>query len=106
MAKRTGKQRAGRLTSVAYGLDGEPTAIATVRRIFGEFTRLYAHPTLSEIATGLNTDEVATARGGRWYAATVRYILTNTAYVPTVISEATYSQAQGRLQGLRPGPPK
>lgn len=106
VAKRTGKQQAGRLTSVAYGLDGEPEAVAVVQRIFTEFTMLYARVTLSEIAAGLNTDEVATQRGGRWYAATVRYILSNAAYVPDVISESTFADAQARLRALRPGPPK
>ena len=106
MARRTGKQQAGRLTSVAYGLDGDPDAVAIVQRIFAEFTRLYARATLSEIAAGLNTDEVATQRGGRWHAATVRYILRNAAYVPDVISYSTFMIAQARLQTLRPGPPK
>lgn len=106
MSKRTGKQQAGRLTSVAYGLNGDEAAVVTVRRIFAEFTRLYAHATLSEIAAGLNTDEVATQRGGKWYAATVRYILSNEAYVPDVIGESTFEAAARRLHALRPGPPK
>ena len=103
---REGKQQAGRLTSVAYGLEGDPVAVATVRRIFTEFLALYAHVTLSEIAAGLNTDGIPTQRGGKWYAATVRYILSNAAYVPGVIEPETFEQAQQRLQALRPGPPK
>ena len=103
---RAGKQQAGRLTSVAYGLEGDPVAVATVRRIFTEFLGLYTRATLSEIAAGLNTDEIPTQRGGKWYAATVRYILSNPGYVGVVIEPATFEQAQQRLQALRPGPPK
>ncbi len=107
MAERTGKQKAGRLTSIALGLDGDPATVAIVRRIFSEFCGLYAHATLSEIARGLTLDEVPTARGGAWYPATVRYVLTNRDYVAhEVISEDTYNRAQGRLQALKPGPPK
>ena len=106
VAKRTGKQQAGRLTSVAYGLDGDPDAVAIVQRIFAEFTRLYARATLSEIAAGLNTDEVATQRGGKWHASTVRYILRNRRYaVQGVIAEELFEAAQRRLEGIRPGPP-
>ena len=53
-----GKQQAGRLTSVPYGLEGDHVAAATVRRIFTEFLGLYAHVTLSEIAAGLNTERL------------------------------------------------
>ena len=106
VAQRTGKQQAGRLTSVAYGLNGDPDAVATVRRIFSEFCHPYQHATLSEIAKGLNVDQVATQRGGKWYAATVRYILSNEGYVPTVISQSAFDAAARRLQALRPGPPK
>ena len=103
---REGKQQAGRLTSVAYGLEGDPVAVATVRRIFTEFLELYAHATLSEIAAGLNTDEIPTRRGGKWHAATVRYILSNPSYAGVVIEPDTFELAQARLQALRPGPPK
>lgn len=103
---RAGKQSAGRAISVPYGLDGNPLTAATVRRIFAEFCHPYAHATLSEIAKALNTDEVTTQRGGRWYASTVRYILANAAYVPSVIDAETFEQAQAKLKRLRPGPPK
>ena len=33
---RAGKQGAGRAISVAYGLDGDPVAVATVKHIFAE----------------------------------------------------------------------
>jgi hypothetical protein len=103
---RAGKQGAGRAISVPYGLDGDPVAVATVQRIYAEFCHPYAHATLSEIARGLNTDEVATQRGGRWHASSVRYILCNPAYVPEVINAELFEQAAARLARLRPGPPK
>ena len=103
---RVGKQGAGRAISVPYGLGGDPTEAAIVRRIFAEFCHPYAHATLSEIAKALNTDEVASQRGGRWYASTVRYILCNAAYVPEVIDTEIFEQAAARLARLRPGPPK
>ena len=103
---REGKQGAGRAISVPYGLGGDVDEAAIVRRIFAEFCHPYAHATLSEIARALNTDEVATRRGGQWYASTVRYILCNAAYVPGLINAEAFEQAQARLQRLRPGPPK
>jgi len=102
---RAGKQGAGRAISVPYGLDGDPVAVATVQRIYAEFCHPYAHATLSEIARALNTDEVATQRGGRWHASSVRYILRNPAYVD-LVGAVLFDQAQNRLQRLRPGPPK
>ena len=103
---RVGKQGAGRAISVPYGLDGDPLAVATVRRIFAEFCHPYAHFTLSEIARALNVDEVATKHGRRWHASSVKYILRNAAYVPEVIDAEAFEQAQARLEWLRPGPPK
>lgn len=89
-----------------YGLEGDAEAAATVQRIYAEFTRLYVRSSLSEIAAGLNIDEIPTLRGGKWYAATVKYILSNAAYVPGVVDRETFELAQDRLQALRPGPPK
>lgn len=80
--------------------------MATVQRIFAEFTHPYAHFTLSEIARALNVDEVATKQGRRWHASSVKYILQNGAYVPEVISAEIFEQAAARLARLRPGPPK
>ena len=59
-----------------YSMDGEnrtidQAAAAVVRRIFDEFTELYTHASLSEIAAALNMDGIPTKRGGRWYASTV-----------------------------------
>ncbi len=103
---RAGKQGAGRAINIPYGLDGDPVAVATVQRIYAEFCHPYAHATLSEIARALNTDEVASRRGKKWYASTVRYILTNAAYIPEIINAEMFKQAQSRLQQLKPGPPE
>ncbi len=60
---------------------------------------------------------VPTVAGGKWYPATVGYMLRNGQYAgmaqwdgaevdaayPTIIDKATYEQAHRRLQGLRPG---
>ena len=107
MAARAGKQKAGNQISVPYGLDGDPVAVATVQRIFREFTQLYAHATLSEVAKDLNTDEVATRRGAQWHASSIAYVLRNPAYAEHgVISQSTFEAAQGRLKQLRRGPPR
>ena len=87
-------------------VDAEQAAI--VQRIFQEFTRTYIRAGLSEIAEGLNVDEVPTQRpGGRWYASTVRYILGNQVYAEephALISRATFDQAQSRLASMQRGP--
>jgi site-specific DNA recombinase len=88
---------------------------ATVRRIFAEFVD---GRTLSAIANGLNEDGIATARGGKWYPATVRYVLNNGFYAglaqygevetdgehPSIVERTTYDAAHARLVALRPGP--
>lgn len=82
-------------------------AAAIVQRIFAEFTRPYIRAGLSEIATGLNVDEVPTQRGGRWYASTVRYILSNQVYAEephAIVSRELFDRAQGRLASMRMGP--
>ena len=53
----------------------------TVRRIFAMRD---AGLTLRAIAARLNDEGVATKRGGKWYAATVRYILDNPKYAGRV----------------------
>ena len=97
-----------------YVMDGANRAVAgdtaaVVRRIFDEFTELYTHASLSEIAAALNVDGIPTARGGRWYASTVRYVLLNRAYAgadgwPVLVGAATFDAAQRRIEALRPGP--
>lgn len=97
-------------------------AAAVVRDIFVGFI---SGESMSALADGLNVNETPTASGGRWYASTVRYILTNGLYAglaqwyadsskesskitienayPAIISQATYEQAHRRLQAIRPG---
>ena len=80
---------------------------AVVQRIFAEFTRPYIRAGLSEIADGLNVDGIPTQRGGRWYASTVRYILSNSVYADeprAIISRGAYQQAQNRLATMQMGP--
>ena len=76
---------------------------AVVRQIFDEFTRLYAHASLTEIAAGLNVDAIPTQRGGKWHASTVKYILGNVRYV-AIVGEELYQAAQARLATLPMGP--
>lgn len=88
----------------------EPSAAAVVRRIFDDFTRPYSRESLSEIAAALNTDDIPTARGGKWHASTVRYVLSNPTYArdqgwPPIISTATFEAAQYRFAVIKPGPP-
>lgn len=79
--------------------------MATVQRIFAEFADPYHRFTLTEIARALNVDDLATKRGGKWHASSVKYILRNPAYVPDVIDDKTFDRVQARLKELRPGPP-
>ena len=86
-------------------IDAEDAVV--VVRIFQEFTRAYIRAGLTEIAEGLNVDEVPTQRGGRWFASTVRYILGNQVYAEephALISRATFDQAQSRLASMQRGP--
>lgn len=87
-----------------------------VRSVFADFL---AGQGLSAIAQRLNDAGATTAKGGNWYASTVRYILSNGFYAglvqwgnsedvagthPAIISRETYDHAQARLNALRPGP--
>ena len=86
-------------------IDAEQAAI--VQRIYAEFCRPHFHTGLSEIAADLNTDEIATQRGGKWYASTIKYVLSNATYAEAphaIITIATFDQAQDRLASLRMGP--
>ena len=86
----------------------DAAAAAIVVRIFSEFTRPHFHTGLSEIAHDLNVDEVPTQRpGGRWYASTIRYVLSNATYAEAphaIISRGAYNQAQDRLASMQRGP--
>lgn len=113
----------GRATPLGYTHDGqryhvEPTAAEAVQSIFQRFN---AGASLTAIAADLNTRQVPTARGGKWYPATVRYILTNGFYAgliqyagedvveeegqhDPIITRRAYEDAQLHLLQLRPGP--
>ena len=52
---------------------------------------------LREIARHLNENNVPTARGGKWHAGTVRYILKNELYKGRVI----YKEVSSDRQDLR-----
>ena len=86
-------------------IDAEDAVV--VVRIFQEFTRAYIRAGLTEIAEGLNVDEVPTQRGGKWHASTIKYILANATYAEephALISRATFDQAQSRLASMQRGP--
>lgn len=116
---------------LGYDYDGETFtlngAAETVAEIFGRFVEPayvrdgqgYGHAeTLSSLARDLNDRGVKTQRGGKWYPATVRYVLNNGFYAglvqyedsevagthPAVIGPDTYHAAISRLQALKPGP--
>lgn len=93
-----------------------------IRDIFEGFVR---GESMASMADCLNVNETPTATGGKWYASTVRYILTNGLYAglaqwyadgdkedskivvegayPAIIDRALYDAAHKRLQALRPG---
>ena len=93
---------------------------ATVRLIFARFLE---GQSLISIARDLNAARIPTARGGRWHASTVRYILSNGLYAGrsqwdgvevadaprllgrAIIDRVTYAMALERLRGLRRGAP-
>lgn len=93
----------------------DPGASYWVREVF---TRFVAGQGLSRIADDLNAAGAVTAKGGKWYAGTVRYVLQNGFYAglaqwdgvevdgdhPTIISRELYEQAHSRLQSIKPGP--
>lgn len=53
-------------------------AIKTIKEVF--YLRRYKKFGLEKTARYLNDNKVPTARGGKWYASTVRYILNNRLY--------------------------
>lgn len=92
----------------AYGyrrdgtIDGDQAAV--IVRVFAEFADPYRRPALSELAAALNTDEVPTAGGGRWFASTVKYLLQNERYAGGIVDRELWEAAQRRLAVLPMGP--
>jgi len=98
----------GRYCPLGYSFDNgysvDENAAQTVKSIFTDYV---AGDTLTAIASRLNAQDVPTARGGKWYPATVRYILTNGFYAgiaqydgaevkgdhPAIIIAETYAAA-------------
>lgn len=88
----------------------------TVRSIFQWFCEGVG---MANIANRLNLKGVGTAKGGKWYASTVKYILSNGLYAglaqwddvetvgahPPIISTETYEQAHARMLTIKPGKP-
>ena len=109
----------GAYCPLGYDYDGEVFTVnmhaETVRYIFEQFN---AGKAMNWIAKQLNDGGNPTARGGQWYAGTVRYILTNGFYAgliqwdgtetkgshPAIIDLETYHTAIQRLKALKPGP--
>ena len=109
----------GSYCPLGYDYDGEVFTVnmhaETVRYIFEQFN---AGKAMNWIAKQLNDGGNPTARGGKWYAGTVRYILTNGFYAglvqwdgtetkgshPAIIDLGTYHVAIQRLKDLKPGP--
>lgn len=104
----------GRYTPHGYNFeDGvysvDESAAPVIRSIFTDYV---TGEGLTTIARRLNAQDAPTARGGKWYPATVRYILTNGFYAgiaqyedtevqashPAIICPETYSAAIARLQ--------
>lgn len=121
--KATQGGHAGGAIEFGYSYSGEDNwtinedQAATVKRIFRLFLR---GCTLTRVAAILNKWNLKTARGSRWYPATVRYILSNGAYaglaqwdgiesaegkMPPIISVEDYEATQLRLATLKRGNP-
>lgn len=74
---------AGGSTALGYKVQGkgltlDTEQLCTVKRIF--HLKRYKRMKLAAIARLLNVENVKTARGGNWYASTVKYILKNPIY--------------------------
>lgn len=92
-----------------------PAQAETVQQVFTWFVDGVG---MSAIAKRLNEAGATTAKGGQWYASTVKYILSNGFYAglaqwgesevmgnhPAIIDRPLYEAAHARLVALRPGP--
>ena len=96
-----------------YSIDTQAAPV-----IMGIFNQFIDGDSLTAIARSLNEQDAPTARGGKWYPATVKYILRNGFYAglvqydgietqgdhPAIIDRSCYETAITRLHSLRPGP--
>lgn len=72
----------------------DPVSADTIKTIFS--LRQDQKKSLREIAAYLNDTGTATARGGQWYAGTVRYILAN----PLYLGQMKYSTTKAERKDL------
>lgn len=99
----------GRYCPLGYSFDNGQYSIdkSPAQNVQSIFTDYVAGESLTTIARRLNAQDAPTARGGKWYPATVRYILTNGFYAgltqydgqstpashPAIIDADTYNAA-------------
>lgn len=101
-----------------YSADGFTVVPGPAESVQSVFAMFVDGMGLSAIANQLNNAGATTAKGGKWYASTVKYILSNGFYAglaqwgecevigshPAIIDRTLYEQAHRRLVDLRPGP--
>lgn len=78
---------AGGFTALGYITKNKELVIEeeraeTIRKIF--YLKRYKHLSLGKIAKKLNESNIPTARGGKWYSGTIKYILENPLYKGTM----------------------
>ncbi|WP_273223185.1 recombinase family protein [Geosporobacter ferrireducens] len=72
----------------------------TIKKIFIMY--LDENKSLQKITEELTRENTKTKRGGKWYRATVKYILENTQYVKSgYITEEMFKQVQEKLRKNR-----
>ena len=124
-AARTGSSLCGRPAPFGYEynedtgrLEVQRTEARIVARLFEEFN---AGAGLRSLADKLNGAGVASPKGGKWHAQTVRRVLGNGTYAglvqwaehevaapkvaPAIVSQPVYEAACARVQALKPGNP-
>lgn len=79
---------------------GDELHVATVKRIFREFTQTLR--TMQDIAESLNGDGISAPGGGRWNRSKIRRILLNELYVGTLV----YNRTRQKLKTPRRTNPK
>lgn len=98
--------------------DGEFVLNEQAGTVYTIFQMFLDNCSLTYIAERLNATDVPTAKGGRWYPATVRYVLTNGFYAglaqwhgvesqgthEAIVSRETYEAAHTKLASMKPGP--
>ena len=93
------KKYAGGGIALGYSARGKDLIVnaesaGTIKQIFK--MKRYGRKGLREIARTLNEQDTPTARGGKWYAGTIKYILANQLYKGTM----TYSGIEAKRADL------